>query len=79
MPKAYRQLLIDSVVHDQLIEMRKRVSNIFTCTNAQFGLGSMIGLLLAHVANVPMDINWLTGEVAKMPKRGRPRTKKSEW
>jgi hypothetical protein len=73
MPKAYRQLPIDMEIHDRLIEVRRKLSEQASSTDALFGVGQVIGLLLDYAAESPPTNEWLAERLKAMPKRGRPR------
>lgn len=73
MAKSYRQLLIDADVHEELLGVRARVSDLFFHVEGQLGLSSTIKVLLAHFAAVPPAEGWLREQTKGLPIRGRPR------
>jgi hypothetical protein len=84
MPQSYVMFPIKPAVHERLLEVRAQVSLMFRFDSHNLGLNPMVEILLAHFIDTPPALEWLKDQVARAPKRGRPRrstpvVKTDEW
>jgi hypothetical protein len=76
--KSYRQLLLDEKVHERLLAVRSRISELFFNVEGTLGMGNVIGILMDHLEHSPPDVGWLRQKVLEAPRRGRPRRSKPD-
>lgn len=84
MATSYTMVPVRPDVHERLLAVRARVSEMFRSNEGSLGLSPMLVVLLEHFENAPPDLDWLRAVVEAQPRRGRPRrskpvTKVDEW